>query len=82
MHPNRIVFETPEEMRRLQGVGVQMKEQRLVDHRPKADPTATAQSQSQWKRSPAMSTPRLVIVDGVRTPFCKWNTSLRLARRR
>src|SRR5271163_3416710 len=23
-----------------------------------------------------MSTPRLVIVDGVRTPFCKWNTSL------
>ena len=23
-----------------------------------------------------MSTPRLVIVDGIRTPFCKWNTSL------
>jgi acetyl-CoA acetyltransferase len=23
-----------------------------------------------------MSAPRLVIVDGVRTPFCKWNTSL------
>jgi phenylacetate-CoA ligase len=42
MHPNRIVFESPEEMRGLQGVGVQMKEQRLVDHRPKPDPTATA----------------------------------------
>src|SRR3984885_14583785 len=23
-----------------------------------------------------MSGPRLVIVDGIRTPFCKWNTSL------
>ena len=23
-----------------------------------------------------MSAPRLVIVDGIRTPFCKWNTSL------
>lgn len=41
MHPNRIIFQTAEEMRNLQGVGVQMKEQRLVDHRPKADPTAT-----------------------------------------
>lgn len=35
MHPNRIVFETPEEMRRLQGVNHQLKEQRLVDHRPR-----------------------------------------------
>jgi phenylacetate-CoA ligase len=42
MHPNRIVFQSAEEMRSLQGVGVQMKEQRLVDHRPKPDPTATA----------------------------------------
>ena len=40
MHPNRIVFESPEALRKLQGVGVQMKEQRLVDHRPKADATA------------------------------------------
>ncbi len=23
-----------------------------------------------------MNPPRLVIVDGIRTPFCKWNTSL------
>jgi phenylacetate-coenzyme A ligase PaaK-like adenylate-forming protein len=42
MHPNRIVFQSAEEMRNLQGVGVQMKEQRLVDHRPKPDATATA----------------------------------------
>jgi phenylacetate-CoA ligase len=42
MHPNRIVFQSAEEMRGLQGVGVQIKEQRLVDHRPKPDPTATA----------------------------------------
>jgi phenylacetate-coenzyme A ligase PaaK-like adenylate-forming protein len=41
MHPNRIVFETAEQMRGLQGVGVQLKEQRLVDHRPKPDPNAT-----------------------------------------
>ena len=37
MHPNRIVFESPEKMRGLQGVGVQLKEQRLVDHRPKPE---------------------------------------------
>ncbi len=42
MHPNRIVFETPEEIRRLQGVNQQLKEQRLVDHRPKATNGATA----------------------------------------
>lgn len=41
MHPNRIVFQSAEEMRGLQGVGVQMKEQRLVDHRPKPDASAT-----------------------------------------
>ena len=37
MHPNRIVFQSAEEMRGLQGVGVQMKEQRLVDHRPRPE---------------------------------------------
>jgi phenylacetate-coenzyme A ligase PaaK-like adenylate-forming protein len=41
MHPNRIVFQSAEEMRELQGVGVQIKEQRLVDHRPKPDAVAT-----------------------------------------
>jgi phenylacetate-coenzyme A ligase PaaK-like adenylate-forming protein len=33
--PNRIVFHDVEEMKRLQGVGVLLKEQKLVDHRPK-----------------------------------------------
>ena len=42
MHPNRIVFQSAEEMRRLQGVGVQLKEQRLVDHRPKPEAGAVA----------------------------------------
>jgi len=42
MHPNRIVFESAEQMRELQGVGQQLKEQRLVDHRPKPEATATA----------------------------------------
>lgn len=35
VHPNKIIFHSEEEMRRLQGVGVQLKEQRVVDHRPK-----------------------------------------------
>ena len=34
IHPNRILFHNIEEMRRLQGVGVVMKEQKVVDHRP------------------------------------------------
>ena len=33
--PNRIVFHDVEEMKRLQGVGVLLKEQKLVDHRPR-----------------------------------------------
>lgn len=35
IHPNRIVFHNEDEMRDLQGVGTALKEQRLVDHRPK-----------------------------------------------
>ena len=35
VHPNRVVFHDAEEMRDLQGVGVQLKEQKIVDHRPK-----------------------------------------------
>jgi phenylacetate-CoA ligase len=35
IHPNRIVFHDAEEMKKLQGVGVLMKEQKLVDNRPK-----------------------------------------------
>ncbi|TAK97753.1 MAG: phenylacetate--CoA ligase family protein, partial [Verrucomicrobia bacterium] len=37
VHPNRIVFHDAEEMRRLQGVGTLLKEQKLVDHRPAAN---------------------------------------------
>jgi hypothetical protein len=31
------VFHDPAEMRQLQGVGVVMKEQKIVDHRPRAN---------------------------------------------
>lgn len=34
IHINRIQFHNAEEMRSLQGVGVQLKEQKVVDHRP------------------------------------------------
>jgi phenylacetate-coenzyme A ligase PaaK-like adenylate-forming protein len=34
IHPNRIEFHSEEEIRRLQGVGTQLKEQRVIDHRP------------------------------------------------
>jgi len=37
IHPNRIVFHDAAEIRQLQGVGVQIKEQKIVDHRPKAN---------------------------------------------
>jgi phenylacetate-coenzyme A ligase PaaK-like adenylate-forming protein len=33
LHPNRVLFHDAEEMRRLQGVGALLKEQKLVDHR-------------------------------------------------
>ncbi len=36
VHPNRIEFHTVDELRRKQGVGAQLKEQRIVDHRPGA----------------------------------------------
>jgi hypothetical protein len=36
IHANRVVFHTAEEMRELQGVGTQLKEQRVVDHRPRS----------------------------------------------
>ena len=39
IHPNRILFHNAEEIRRLQGVGVLLKEQKLVDHRPVHSPT-------------------------------------------
>ncbi|MBM3877448.1 MAG: phenylacetate--CoA ligase [Verrucomicrobia bacterium] len=39
VRPNRIEFHTGEAMRDLQGVGTQLKESKLVDHRPKAGQT-------------------------------------------
>jgi hypothetical protein len=36
IHPNRIQFHTVEALRIKQGVGTQLKEQRVVDHRPGA----------------------------------------------
>ena len=42
IHPNRILFHDADEMRELQGVGVQLKEQKIVDHRktgPASGPT-------------------------------------------
>jgi len=35
IHPNKIVFHDAEEIRRLQGVGTELKEQKIIDHRPK-----------------------------------------------
>jgi phenylacetate-coenzyme A ligase PaaK-like adenylate-forming protein len=37
IHPNRIVFHTAAEIRQLQGVGVLIKEQKVVDHRPRVN---------------------------------------------
>ena len=37
IHPNRIEFHDIETMRQLQGVGVLMKELKVVDHRPKTN---------------------------------------------
>jgi phenylacetate-CoA ligase len=39
IRPNRVLFHDADEMRRLQGVGVEMKERRLVDHRTDASPS-------------------------------------------
>lgn len=40
IHPNRILFHNADDIRRLQGVGVALKEQKVVDHRPPAHGTA------------------------------------------
>ena len=42
IHPNRIEFHDEEEMRAKQGVGTQLKEQRVVDRRPKAHEAPSA----------------------------------------
>jgi phenylacetate-CoA ligase len=40
IHPNKILFHSAPELRRMQGVGTQLKEQKIVDHRPKAGEAA------------------------------------------
>ena len=40
IHPNRILFHSASEIRRLQGVGKLLKEQKVVDHRPAAKPAS------------------------------------------
>jgi hypothetical protein len=44
IHPNLIRFHTADEMQQLQGVGTLLKEQKLVDHRPAADPVTSQPS--------------------------------------
>ena len=36
IHPNKILFHSAQELRRMQGVGTQLKELKIVDHRPGA----------------------------------------------
>jgi len=57
IRPNRIVFHNAEELRRLQGVGIQLKEQKIIDNRPaKSAPQAAnrsdASSESDHKPAP------------------------------
>ena len=40
IHPNQILFHTVAEMRQLQGVGQLIKEQKIVDHRPRVNDSA------------------------------------------
>ena len=41
IRPNRIIFHKPSEIRRLQGVGEMLKEQRVIDKRPGMSPSTT-----------------------------------------
>ncbi len=47
LHPNRIEFHTVDELRRRQGVGAQLKEQRIIDHRPSVTQKTTLNGQSE-----------------------------------
>lgn len=52
IHPNRIIFQSEEELRKMQGVGSALKEARVVDHRPKASATIeTASPPAQESKS-------------------------------
>ncbi len=50
VHPNRIHFHEAGELRRMQGVGAELKERRLVDHRPSAAMTAPTSSIKEVRR--------------------------------
>src|SRR6266404_1362234 len=56
IHPNRIMFHDPDEIRELQGVGTLLKEQKLVDHRPAvqsvARPVSGAVAGNKMEQSP------------------------------
>ena len=52
IQPNRILFHDADEMSRLQGVGVHLKEQKVVDHRP----SSNCQSAESVLGAPANST--------------------------
>jgi len=58
IRPNKIVFHNAEEMRRLQGVGVELKEQKIIDHRPKIKKTETSVTAAE--ASPEGNTPKTV----------------------
>jgi phenylacetate-coenzyme A ligase PaaK-like adenylate-forming protein len=61
IQPNRIVFHDNEEMTRLLGIGTQLKEQRVVDHRPKANGETPGIAGIEIKRTvqnPSPSLPR------------------------
>ena len=46
LHPNRIEFHSDSEMRRLQGVGEKLKEQKVVDRRSKTEGHSTGLANS------------------------------------
>ena len=61
IRPNKIVFHDAEEMRRLQGVGTELKEQKIIDHRPKpkkVEPVVTGLAASSAETS-ILTTPEL-----------------------
>jgi phenylacetate-coenzyme A ligase PaaK-like adenylate-forming protein len=56
LHPNRIELHSLEELRALQGIGTQLKEQRVVDHRPAEMNRGDAEAQR--RNGADISTPR------------------------
>jgi phenylacetate-coenzyme A ligase PaaK-like adenylate-forming protein len=59
VHPNRIIYHDADEIRRLQGVGVELKEQKIVDHRPRA------QAEPAGRSSPASGLDAAVITNDI-----------------